>query len=117
MKWKTNQNTFLILENITLIPFIYGGVGLEGGEMFDTSAEYIETDMSGHFVKRYDPPQPFSIDSEMTVSNIHLVIGDCLYKFYYSQVFGYQPVIQSEELLSGLEMFQGELPFHEIDFN
>ena len=117
MKWKTTQNTFLIVEKITLIPFIYGGVGLEGGEMFDNSAEYIETDMSGHFIKRYGSPLPFSIDSEMTVSNIHLVIGDCLYKFYYSQVFGYEPNVQSEVLLSRLEIFQGELPFGEIDFN
>ncbi len=117
MKWKTNRDTFLILENIMLIPFIYGGVGLEGGERFDESAEYIETDMSGRFIKRYERPNPFAIDSEMTVSNIHLVIGDCLYKFYYSQVFGYKPVIQSDVVLSELEMFQGELPFGEVNFD
>jgi len=91
LKWKTNRGTFLIQKNLKKIPHVYGGVGLKGGEKFDDSAEYVETTMSGEVVKRYDEPLLFSIEDEMTVSNIHRVIGDCLYEFYYSHRFFMTP--------------------------
>ncbi|HEX8247639.1 MAG TPA: hypothetical protein VF599_05690 [Pyrinomonadaceae bacterium] len=112
-KWKTNRDTFLIQKNLKAIPFIYGGVGLEGGERFEDSAEYVETTASGQVVKRYGEPLPFSIEDEMTVSNIHRVIGDCLYRFYYSQRFMFEPELKTELLLSGLESYNDVLPFNE----
>jgi hypothetical protein len=69
--------------------------------------------MSGEIVKRYGEPQPFSIEDEMTVSNIHRVIADRLYRFYYSHRFMFEPELRAELLLSGLELFEGVLPFNE----
>jgi hypothetical protein len=113
MKWKTGRDTFLIQKDLAKIPYIYGGVGLEGGERFDESAVYFETTTTGQIVKRYSEPLPFSIEDEMTVSNIHLVIGDCLYSFYYSRRFRSDPELKAELLLSGLELYEDALPFNE----
>ena len=53
----------------------------------------------------------------MTVSNIHRVIGDCLYKFYYSHRFWYDPEVKAELLMSGLELYKGTLPFESEKFS
>ena len=111
MKWKTGSGTFLIQDNLVMVPFVYEGVGLAAGERYGEAGVYVETTLTGEVVNQYSEPLPFGIDSEMTVSNIHRVIGDCLYRFYYCQVFGYQPRIQVEQVLCGLELYEGELPF------
>ena len=115
MKWKTKNGTFLIQNELKRIPFIYGGVGVEGGARFDYAAEYVETDASGRIVKKYAEPYPFSIEDEMTVSNIHRVIGDCFYEFYYSHRFLYDPELKTELLFSELEFYEGVLPFDEAN--
>ena|SRR5215204_1679387 len=114
-KWKTGRDTLLIQKSLKEIPFIHGGVGLEGGERFEDAAEYVETTMSGQVVKRYGEPLPFSIEDEMTVSDIHRVIGECLYGFYYSHRFMSEPELKAELLISGLELYKGVLPFGEDD--
>jgi hypothetical protein len=113
-KWKTGRGTFLVQKNLKLIPYVHGGVGLEGGERFDDSAEYVEATVSGEIVERYGEALPFSLEGEMTVSNIHRVIGDSLYKFYYCHRFMYAaPESDATLLLSGLEPYEGVLPFDE----
>ena len=112
-KWKTDRGTFLIQKNLKKIPYVYGGVGLESGERFDDSAEYVETTMSGQVVKRYGEALPFSIEDEMTVSDIHRVIGDCLYEFYYRHYSRYEPEIKASLLLSNLKLYEDELHFNE----
>ena len=111
MVWKTPEGNFLIQRNMNVIPFINGGVGLENGERFRESAEYYEIASSGKVVTRYGEPLPFSIEDEMTVSNIHLVIGDALYKFYWSQLYGHEARIQVEMRLRNLQVYNGQLPF------
>jgi hypothetical protein len=115
MKWKTKNGTFLIQNELKRIPFIYGGVGIEGGARFDYAAEYVETDVSGEIIKKYAEPYPFSIEDEMTVSHIHRVIGDCFYEFYYSQRFRFDPELKAELLFSELEFYEGILPFDETN--
>ncbi len=83
--WKTRVQTFLIQKNLARIPFVGGGVGLPNGESVFEAAEYYETTSSGNILKKYGAPIPFSLEDEMTVSNIHCVIGDTLYNFYWSQ--------------------------------
>lgn len=109
-KWKTGKGTLLFEKELQEIPYIFGGIGFEGGERFDDSAEYVETTMSGEVVKRYSSPLPFAIDDEMTVSNIHRVIGNSLYDFYYSQ-YRSNTRISTTLLLSGLEIYDGALSF------
>lgn len=111
MKWKTKNRTFLIQKKFHTIPFIYGSIGLEGGERFNESAEYVEIDFSGQLVKKYSEPLPFSIEDEMTISNIYRVIDNCFYEFYYSHRFRSEPEITTTLLLSELEPFAGALPF------
>ena len=92
------------------IPFIHGGVGLPDGERFDDAAEYYEID-AGKVIKKYGEPLPFSIEDEMTVSNIHRVIGTALYKFYWSQPYRHEPRMEVRMLLHGLQPYEGKLPF------
>ena len=113
MKWTTNRETFLVQKNVTKIPFVSGGVGLSGDIRFSQSAIYHEMTIFGHVIEKYGEPQPFSIEDEMTVSNIHLVIDDCLYKFYWRQQFGGEPELKVERLLHGLKLYLGVLPFDE----
>src|ERR671911_2276977 len=94
MVWITTDGHFLIQGKMAPIPFIYGGVGLSDGKRFDESAEYYEITTSGVVIKKYSEPLPFSIEDEMTVSNIHIVIGDSLYKFYWSQRYGHESRIE-----------------------
>ena len=113
MHWKTKQGTFLIEMNWGVIPFINCRIGLPGGETFDGAGEYVEAANTGEVLKRYSAPMPFSIEDEMTVSNIHLVIGDGLYKFYYSHRFWYDPEFTFNLLLDGLTVYKDALPFDE----
>ena len=93
------------------IPFIYGGLGLANGERFHESAEYYEITSSGKVINKYCEPLPFSIEDEMAVSNIHLVIGDVLYNFYWSQLSGHEARIKVEMRLRNLQVYDGPLPF------
>lgn len=110
-KWKTDEGTLLFEGVLTKIPFIYGDIGLEGGERFVDSAQYVETTMSGEIVKRYSLPQSYAFDDEMSVSNIHRVVGDSFYEFYYRQ---YRSDIKIEEtqIFSGLKEYYGALSFN-----
>ena len=111
MVWKTPEGTFLIQRKMARIPFIYGGVGLKDGERFHESGEYYEISSSGKVINRYGEPLPFSTEDEMTVSNIHLVIGDALYRFYWSQLYGHEARLEVEMLLRNLQVYNGQLPF------
>jgi len=111
LNWKTSEGHFLIQGKMTRIPFIHGGVGLKGGERFHESAEYFEITNSGRVVNRYSEPLPFSLEDEMTVSNIHLVIGDVLYSFYWSQLYGHEARVKVEMRLRNLQVYNGQLPF------
>jgi hypothetical protein len=110
MNWKTNKGSFLIQKNKVLIPFVSGGVGLAGGERFDEAFEYDEITSSGGVIKKYGGPVPFSFEDEMTVSGIHLVIGDALYEFRWSQQYPYEAILQVKMLLHGLELIEGPAP-------
>jgi hypothetical protein len=111
MVWRTSEGHFLIQGKLTRIPFIHGGVGLADRGRFHESAEYYEISNSGKVMNRYSEPLPFSIEDEMTVSNIHLVIGDALYKFYWSQLYGHEARLKVEKLLRNLQVYNGQLPF------
>lgn len=111
MTWRTTAGTFLVSGRATRIPFIHGGVGLDGGERFEEAAAFYEISESGELVKKYNEPYPFSIEDEMTVSDIHHVIGDTLYRFYWSQQWRRDVRITSERCLHGLREFPGVLPF------
>ena len=111
MVWKTIEGHFLVQRDMTPIPFIYGGVGLAGGERYDESAQYYEITSSGKVIKKYGAPMPFSIEDEMTVSNIHRVIRDTLYNFYWSQLYGYEPRTEVDVRLRGLQPYDSPLPF------
>ena len=111
MIWKTSEGHFLIQGRMARIPFIHGGVGLKDGERFYDSAEYYEVTSSGKVVKRYGEPFPFSLEDDMTVSNIHLVIKDVLYRFYWSQLYGHEPRLKVEMRLRNLQVYNGQLPF------
>ena len=112
-KWKTTRGTYLIENELKKIPSINVGIGLEGGVRFEYAAAYVETTPSGEIVKKYGEPYPYSIEDEMTVSDIHRVIGDRFYRFYYSHRFWSDPEVTAELLLSGLEPCEGVLPFEE----
>ena len=101
----------MIEKNKASIPFISGGVGLKNGEKFDSSAEYYEITNEGTVVNKFGRPLPFSIEDEMTVSSIHLVIGDALYGFYWSRQYPFEAGIKATKILHGLEPFENELPF------
>lgn len=107
MHWKTSKGTFLLEKNRAPIPFISGGVGLANGERFDEAAEYEEVTPAGDILRTYGAPLPFSIEDEMTVSRIHLVIGTSLYKFYWSQQYRYEPRLEVELLLTDLQLCEG----------
>jgi hypothetical protein len=47
----------------------------------------------------------------MTVSNIHLVIGDALYRFYWSQQYRYEVRLKADMLLHDLQPYDKSLPF------
>jgi hypothetical protein len=47
----------------------------------------------------------------MTVSDIHLVIRDALYRFYWSQLYGHEARVKVEMLLRNLQVYNGQLPF------
>jgi hypothetical protein len=93
------------------IPFIHGGVGLPDGERFEDAAEYYEITGGGRVIKKYGEPLPFSIEDEMTVSNIHRVIGNSLYEFYWSQLYRHEPRIRVDLSLRNLQPHEDPLPF------
>ena len=111
MVWRTTTGTFLVQRNMSPVPFLYGGIGPPDGERFDDAAEYYEITDGGEVIKKYGGPLPFSIEDEMTVSNIHRVIGNTLYKFYWSQLYRQEPRIEVRMLLSDLQPHEGALPF------
>ena len=113
IKWATRNGTFLIETETFEIPFVSGGVGLEGAPRFDRSAAYVEKTIAGEIVSYYDKPLPFGIEDEMTVSNIHLVIEDSLYRFYWSRQYPFAARLEVRLLLYGLRRHDGELPFEE----
>ena len=96
---------------LSRVPFIHGGFGPSGGERFDDAAAYYEVTGAGEVVRKYGEPLPFSIEDEMTVSNIHRVIGDALYEFYWSQLFGHGPRVEARVLLRDLRPHEGPPPF------
>lgn len=111
MNWKTTKGSFLIQKNMVHIPFISGGVGLADGERFSEAFEYDEITSSGEIIHKYGQPVPFSIEDEMTVSNIHLVIGDSLYEFFWSQQYPHEAKLKVKTLLHGLQLNASPLPF------
>jgi hypothetical protein len=111
MVWLTTDANFLIQGQMAPIPFIYGGVGLSDGVRFHESAPYYVMTQSGRVVKKYGEPMPFSIEDEMTVSNIHLVIGDALYDFYWSHIYPREARIEVTLRLRGLRLYETPLPF------
>jgi hypothetical protein len=111
MNWKTTHGTFLIQKNMARIPFISGGVGLTDSQRFHEAAEYYELTNVGKVINQYSKAIPFSIEDEMTVSNIHLVIGDALYRFYWSQQYRYEVRLKADMLLHDLLPYNKPLPF------
>lgn len=111
MNWKTTKGSFLIQKNRVHIPFISGGVGLADGERFNEAFAYDEITSSGELIGQYGEPMPFSIEDEMTVSSIHLVIGDSLYEFCWSQQYPYEAKLKVKMLLHGLQLNATPIPF------
>ena len=111
MNWKTTKGSLLIQKNMVHIPFISGGVGLVDGERFNEAFEYDEITSSGETIHKYGEPMPFSIEDEMTVSSIHLVIGDCLYEFYWSQQYPHEAKLKVKMLLHSLQLIVSPVSF------
>ena len=110
-KWKTKEGTFLVQKNLAPIQFVSGGVGLKNGERFNKSAEYYEIDGSGNIIEKYGAPRSGSLEDELYVSGIHLVIGDSLYDFFWSQRYPEESTQRAKRLLYGLEPHESPLPF------
>lgn len=110
MKWITPNNTFLIEIEMRPISFLTVPISFEGKE-YTESAIYYEIDQDGNVIKKYDKAYPFSIEDEMTISNIHLVIENVFYSFYWSQYYGYDPRQSFDKLLENLRMYEADLPF------
>ena len=107
--WKTTKRTYLIENELTSIPFVSNGIGLNSGKRFDDAAEYHEMTGSGRMVKKYGRLFHVIIEDQLTVSNIHRVIDGALYKFHWSQC-GDRAELQFTLLLSGLQPTQIALP-------
>lgn len=93
------------------IQSVSGGVGLKNGERFNKSAEYYEIDGSGNIIEKYGAPWSGSLEDELYVSGIHLVIGDSLYDFFWSRQYLHEAKLKVKLLLYGLEPHESPLPF------
>ena len=103
MKWKTKKETYLIQIKKVPIEFTSSSVGLTNGERFNESAVYLEKTSSGKIITRYGEPTSFSLEDELFIDNIHLVIGDSLYRFYLHQQYPFKPIQKVSLLLFGLQ--------------
>ena len=110
MKWITGNNTFLIQKDMQLIDFIICGVKL-GEKEYEMSAQYYEINYVGSVIKKYSEAFPFSIEDELTISNIHLVIEDCLYEFYWSCQYRCRPRQKVNLIMRNLRPYEQSLPF------
>lgn len=87
--------------------------GLEDGEQFNESAEYFEITDEGVVLKKYLLPNSFALDTDALTYDIHRVIGNSLYRFCKNEHYCQGITVEktNEILLSGLQPYEGDLPF------
>ena len=112
--WKTMDGIFLIQGNMSGISYFKTYTfGLENGEQFNESAEYFEVTDEGIVLKKYLLSNSFGLEYDLITYDIHRVIENSLYRFRQNEHCSAGITIEktNEKLLSGLQPYDGDLPF------
>jgi hypothetical protein len=82
------------------------------GEILEESAEYYKATEAGDIVTVYSAPLTSSLEDDLYVVNIHLVIESTLYRFMWRERYGGDTELNTEIEIGGLVPFAGTtLPF------
>jgi hypothetical protein len=104
MIWTTAQGHRLIQGEMHPIYLSISGQGitLPTGAVIHAAAEYREVTPAGAVVATYSGPLSCALDDYLYVCNIHVVIGDALYRFFYRETTEGDTRLQETVLLRGL---------------
>jgi hypothetical protein len=82
------------------------------GEIIEESAEYYKATEAGDIVTMYSAPMTSSLEDDLYVVNIHLVIESTLYRFLWRERYGGDTELNTEIEIVGLVPFaRTTLPF------
>ncbi len=87
MLWKTREGNFLIEGRQFPIHLSGSGYGvkLRDGREITTAAEYFEVSESGRLVKTFSRPNTTTLEDDLFVQNIYIVVGSELVRFFVTE--------------------------------
>ena len=111
--WTVPGGNFLVETERTKVGYIHGcgGFGLNDAERFDESGSYVELSPTGEKRREWGRWLSIGFDETLAVWNIHRVIGETLYVFYWHQTSRELPETTAEPILTGLAPHSSELSF------
>ena len=113
MIWQIRDGHFLVEGNRYPIYLSGSGYGVplpDGNEIRD-AAEFFEFTESGRLVKKYGPPFTSTLEEFLYVTDIHVVIVDALYKFFWIERLSDRR-LEHSRLFHGLNRIDDrDLPF------
>src|SRR5262245_50306934 len=102
MFWLTPAGEYLVEGEVCSLS--YGAESLRdpGGSPLRAAKYYLCT-ATGEVTQAYAAPQVYSIEDELGVTNIHVVLSGTLHRHHYRQVGPREPEVRSEALVAGLK--------------
>jgi hypothetical protein len=102
--WKTREGNLLLEGEVHPIYLAVSGQGvrLPNGAVIHEAAEYFEITESGALVTKFSGPWTSTLEDDLYVSGIHVVIENALYRFFYNQRGWREPTLEQKLCLPGL---------------
>jgi hypothetical protein len=102
--WKTRDGHFLLEGETHPIYLAMSGLGvrLPNGGVIHEAAEYFETTDSGTVITKFSAPWTSTLEDDLYVSGIHVIIEDALYRFFYSARGPREPTLEQTLCLRDL---------------
>jgi hypothetical protein len=114
MYWRTVEGNFL-LEGVSrpiLLSSSANVVELPNGMQITTASEYFCVSRAGEILVKYSSPWTSTLEDELYVIDIHVVLGSNLYKYFYTERLWHGSRIDGEVLLRDLVAIgRHQLPF------
>lgn len=87
------------------------GVKLRDGREITTAAEYFEVSESGRLVKTFSRPNTTTLEDDLFVQNIHVVVGSELVRFFVTENAQNTSVNPAQIIRGLVAIGDDELPF------
>jgi hypothetical protein len=102
--WKTREGNLLLEGEVHPIYLAVSGQGirLPNGAVIHEAAEYFEITASGALVTEFSGPWTSTLEDDLYVSGIHVVIENALYRFFYSMRGWREPTLEQKLCLRDL---------------